>query len=211
MLTIRLFFHVACVVKKFTNNAGWPCWGCQETVWDIDKLINPFQLPGFHYFCRECEKTTIPDFEKESHTSTTDKTNVSESSNVPCKESGSAVISQCHDRDCAVNGVVPNVLDCSSPSLDVDDSKQKPSSKVTSDKLKTKICIHYKRNQCKHGLKGKHCPFLHPERCQKLMQNGTKSPDGCNLGKNVLYFIQKCVPHLSRREFVSMRSVHCHT
>ena len=39
------------------------CWMAKlglsgDSVMDIHKLINPFQLPGFHYFCRECETTT---------------------------------------------------------------------------------------------------------------------------------------------------------
>ena len=46
---------------------------------------------------------------------------------------------------------------------------------------KQKICVHYRSNRCRHGMKGKECSFLHPERCKKLMQHGTKQPDGCNL------------------------------
>ena len=112
--------------------------------------------------------------------------------------------------ECVGNGDIQNVFNNSRHPLDADHKNNQESliEESTQNKLKTKICIHYKRNQCKHGLKGKHCPFLHPERCQKLMQNGTKSPDGCNLGKNVLSSTPKCALPLSQREFALMISAH---
>ena len=53
---------------------------------------------------------------------------------------------------------------------------------------------NFKRNQCKHGLKGTKCTFLHPERCTKLLQHGTKSPDGCSLGKKCEFLHPKMCP-----------------
>ena len=56
------------------------------------------------------------------------------------------------------------------------------------------------KNQCKHGLKGINCAFLHPARCTKLLQNGTRSPDGCNLGKKCSFFHPKmCPSSISKR------------
>ena len=104
--------------------------------------------------------------------------------------------------ECVGNGDIQNVFNNSRHPLDADHKNNQESliEESTQNKLKTKICIHYKRNQCKHGLKGKHCPFLHPERCQKLMQNGTKSPDGCNLGKKCPLFHPKmCPSSISKR------------
>ena len=43
-------------------------------------------------------------------------------------------------------------------------------------------------------MKGKDCPFLHPERCKKLLVHGTKQPDGCNLGRKCQHFHPKMCP-----------------
>ena len=54
--------------------------------------------------------------------------------------------------------------------------------------------MHYRKNQCRHGMKGTNCLFLHPERCKKLILHGTKQPEGCNLGKKCSHFHPKMCP-----------------
>ena len=89
----------------------------------------------------------------------------------------------------------------SPPSLTiVNDLQNLPSSKAVNTSSDTgftpvnkKICTHYKKNQCKFGLKGKGCPFSRPERCKKFLAHGTKQPGGAILGKTVPSFILKCV------------------
>ena len=216
---------------------------------NIDKLINPFELPGFHYFCGECEKATIPDFEKNSslvkqsctpNDKTLDLCNSSDA--LECSEVSHAtsVNSESSENiNCVRSEVVPNDFDCSSGcsnndniisqssktdhkrvsfpvptngmsshsssdhNIDVQHSSNLQTFlpvKQVQDKPKTKICVHFKRNQCKHGLKGNDCSFLHPERCKKLLEHGTSSTEGCNLGKKCQFFHPKmCPSSISKR------------
>ena len=61
-------------------------------------------------------------------------------------------------------------------------------------KNKTKICRFYANNTCKFGAKGTKCPFKHPARCQKLLNHGTKQPNGCNKSKSCPDFHPKMCP-----------------
>ena len=63
-----------------------------------------------------------------------------------------------------------------------------------SNVTKSSICNRYRNNACEHGLKGKGCKFLHPKRCSKLMNHGTKTGKGCNLGKKCADFHPKMCP-----------------
>ena len=49
-------------------------------------------------------------------------------------------------------------------------------------------CKHYVRGWCKHGIKGKNCPYSHPKACTKLLQHGNKLPRGCNKGSKCKNF-----------------------
>ena len=65
---------------------------------------------------------------------------------------------------------------------------------LPSTEQKKKTCVYYTKNQCRHGMKGKNCSYAHPVRCKKLMEFGTKSPAGCNLGKKCSFFHPKMCP-----------------
>ena len=75
----------------------------------------------------------------------------------------------------------------------------------------TKVCSHYVNNTCKFGMKGKECPFLHPKRCTKLMNFGTKTDKGCNLGKKCKDFHPKMCPlSIAKGECFDERCQLCH-
>ena len=44
------------------------------------------------------------------------------------------------------------------------------------------ICPFYRRGTCRYGISGKKCPKAHPKPCRKLLQHGTRKPNGCSLG-----------------------------
>jgi hypothetical protein len=68
-------------------------------------------------------------------------------------------------------------------------------------KSKTKICRFYAKNTCKFGAKGTKCPFKHPDRCQKLLNHGTKQPNGCNKSKSCPDFHPKmCTTSITKRQ-----------
>ena len=175
----------------------------------IDKFINPLQLPGIHYFCAECEKDTIPIPSSVRHPNPLNtETIVTDSSHAAQDEELKVVHSKTPEVGANINvnikrvsfDPVPTVFELATldPVLNVVSSDLP--AQLTQSKLKTKICMHYRNNNCKHGLKGKDCPYLHPERCQKLLQNGTKSPDGCSRGKKCPHFHPKmCPSSISKR------------
>lgn len=51
-----------------------------------------------------------------------------------------------------------------------------------------KLCYFFEKGRCKHGIKGNDCNYTHPQFCKKLMQHGTRQPNGCNKGKSCQYF-----------------------
>ena len=50
------------------------------------------------------------------------------------------------------------------------------------ERTTSQICRFYKKGTCKHGLKGRGCPYTHPKACPKLLKFGNKAPKGCNQG-----------------------------
>ena len=78
-------------------------------------------------------------------------------------------------------------------------NKVKPESKPelqeqVEDKTAKKTCPWYIASSCRYGITGKGCPFDHPERCKKLLQFGTRTPNGCNKGKKCGDFHPKMCP-----------------
>ena len=80
----------------------------------------------------------------------------------------------------------------------VNSNKDPPSKEDPPDpnpkRKQTKTCRFYANNTCRFGAKGKQCPFRHPDRCQKLLNHGTKQPNGCNKGKSCPDFHPKMCP-----------------
>lgn len=54
-------------------------------------------------------------------------------------------------------------------------------------KKKSKICYHYKNNQCKYGRKGRECPFAHPKLYNRFKINGRDPVRGCKHGDKCKY------------------------
>lgn len=89
------------------------------------------------------------------------------------------------------------------------DSQEEVASEATISK--TQICRHYKNNTCKFGISGKGCPFVHPKRCSKLMNHGTRAGKGCNKGSKCEDFHPKMCPmSISKSECLDMSCTLCH-
>ena len=163
----------------------------------ITSLINPHQLPGIHYFCGECEKEVVPDdspsIGPKVVTNPVDDKQPALTQESSCNDQTLCHSDNCVEQPVSDGKVVPTEEDDSSSKLPVPKRSNNAPGDSPSNKPKTKLCVHYKRNQCRHGLKGKECAFSHPERCKKLLQFGTKS-GGCNLGKKMPLFSPKDVP-----------------
>ena len=185
---------------------------------DVFKIINPLQLPGIHYFCQECEKEVVPlarNINDLAVTGTEPQSNIKEAndfgplaSEVISTCQGNSVSSKAVNHPPTVenhastvqNGEINTNSSATISKKETCNSKTEifnnntPPAKSKEANNKTKNCVFYLKNRCKHGLKGTKCAFLHPERCTKLLQHGTKSPEGCNLGKKCSFFHPKMCP-----------------
>lgn len=54
----------------------------------------------------------------------------------------------------------------------------------TAAPVRNSICSFYRKGTCRYGASGRGCPKEHPKPCKKLLQNGTKAPHGCTLGRD---------------------------
>ena len=166
--------------------------------------FNPHKLPGVHYLCKSCEDSTIPiDRGSELNTNQCDEEELDVLE--PSQQDNSLSITQ-------------SVIEIPTPSEDVNESlpsqndpdisnssqtakSSSPPANDKNSKLKNKICPFYRKNNCRHGKKGSNCPFLHPERCQKLLLYGSSQPKGCNLGKKCTHYHPKmCPTSITKRE-----------
>ena len=172
-------------------------------------MFNTFNLPGIHYLCKSCEESTIPADDSEalsctqqlraSQDSFCKTTNNSSESEPVTTESNQLEVDQPADikQPSADSVLYRPVGDVSHQQLtqENDDlcSLTRANTPVVT-KAKPKICVHYRKNQCRHGMKGKDCAFLHPDRCKKLLQHGTRQPNGCNLGRKCTSYHPKMCP-----------------
>lgn len=53
------------------------------------------------------------------------------------------------------------------------------------------VCIHFKRNRCRHGMSGNGCAFRHPKLCRKFITRGADHVHGCSKGYNCEFFHPK--------------------
>lgn len=159
----------------------------------VTPVINPHNLPGLHYLCPECEIAIIPPPDKPNASDTEEIENITPSQMETSNDRDETNRNQDQNNELTVSTENPETKNplISLPNPE-SDNELEPNKK---------ICIHYKKNQCKHGMKGKGCPFYHPERCKKLMHSGTAQPNGCNLGRKCPAFHPKmCPSSITKRE-----------
>ena len=76
---------------------------------------------------------------------------------------------------------------------------------------KKQTCRHYKNNTCRFGISGKGCSYVHPKRCSKLMNHGTRTGKGCNKGNKCEDFHPKMCPlSISNSECFDQSCTFCH-
>ena len=68
------------------------------------------------------------------------------------------------------------------------DKKEVNDRKVKKRDEEPEICKFYINKRCKFGANGKDCPFNHPKKCFKFMQNGSKPRRGCSKGKDCKFY-----------------------
>ena len=156
--------------------------------------INPFKIPGFIYMCEVCKRDSVPIVELIQPPDTPAATAVADH---PFDAQGAAAaVNQNQNStldDEAVSQNVQALADRHVPSqqLQVPPRQEDPNQQYQTDQSNALICGFYKRGICRFGLSGKGCSKQHPKACYRLIQHGTRGPNGCNRGTNCSMFHPK--------------------
>ena len=192
---------------------------------------------GFHHLCPSCEDDIIPDDKLPtskssccSKTATTVATTKAEPKTTPPPTTAAPVTPKTTPPK---TPTVPTAAEdsttteqqqqqqsgesssFSSPPVDEGDTSQSSEGDLQNEQknleTKTQTCKHYKNNKCRFGISGKDCPFLHPKRCSKLMNHGTRANKGCNKGNKCKDFHPKMCPlSISKSECFDASCTLCH-
>ena len=172
----------------------------ENSGFDIDKIINPYNLPGIYYICKHCSQNTIPNKETRLKASIQKK---KQSQNITINDDSQESWNQLM----AQNRTQPETSFSNDHESGIQDrGSERESNKqdeiISDDKMhQKKICSFYRKGNCKHGLRGNGCNYHHPPMCKKFINHGTRNPKGCNLGKNCENFHPKiCSSSLTKSE-----------
>ena len=181
--------------------------------------------PGFHHLCPSCEIDTIPD-EKLTSVSSNDLPRYEEekpqhhpmhhSQHPPQQKQELPRRKQPQSQTQLKQQQQQQEIPSNPSTNENDDSPppQLPEPEEVEDKditSNTQTCRHYKNNTCRFGISGKGCPFVHPKRCSKLMNHGTRAGKGCNKGNKCNDFHPKMCPlSISKSECLDISCTLCH-
>ena len=140
--------------------------------------INPTNLPGLHYLCEACQKSTIP---SEEAGKLKRKPSIKLQSATQVDEQNILQESSSHTSDVQPS---PDQDDNEPISLDVSGIQDGNRDQAQLPDTQPNICSFYRKGTCRYGISGRGCSKAHPKPCRKLLQHGTKAPHGCTLGRN---------------------------
>ena len=159
------------------------------TAEDIWRKINPTDLPGLPYLCPACEKATIP----------CEEDGKLKKPKPSIREENDGSHDDINGEDIVQNDGEPTFDEEEATSLTQEEiqsthtEKRDNHSKTTEDEgattsphatMRSNICSFYRKGTCRYGVSGRGCPKEHPKPCRKLLQHGTKAPNGCTMGRN---------------------------
>lgn len=160
------------------------------TAAEIWSRINPTSLPGLHYLCAECEKSTIPSEEagkrKKKPKPSTREDDKDTPPAVPSVEDMSLLVASQltgHD-DTLFSTQEGSQQDSSVDRTETTETATHNPEAPTTLPATGNICSFYRKGTCRYGVSGRGCPKEHPKPCRKLLQHGTKAPHGCALGRD---------------------------
>lgn len=206
--------HTECLLKHLqlpTDDSS-----VSPTVAEIQKMINPTNLPGLRYLCGPCDEEQIPSepATQSVDTGTTnknkkddkvedndDKEDDSEDDDDEAWPDDSLILSHI---DVSTSPSIPppkqsiikeKSSKCKCHTVHWQQSHTVLSSGANSsaqinppDRTEDRpICKFYKQNRCRH-TNSKDCNYSHPRPCKKLMMHGINDKRGCTLGKDCSSF-----------------------
>ena len=199
--------HDPCVLDHLQRQPGEHQSLTASDVWN---RINPTNLPGLHYLCEACQKSTIPteeagklkrkssiklqsatqgdeqDNRQESTARTSDVQPSPEQDNhEPISLNGDNNVSRIQTGNQQVPGhhQSPSQLPLQQPQQRRVPTQLQPHVVQQPERTTKKVCPFYRKGTCRHGRAGVGCENDHPKACKKLLQHGNKAPHGCTLGR----------------------------
>ena len=88
------------------------------------------------------------------------------------------------------------------------DAKENESTTETEKLEKKPLCIHFRNNRCKYGLKGEGCNFDHPKRCNKKWKG---EADGCKNNNCKLFHGKLCIGSLKSKVCLKEKCTFLHS
>ena len=163
------------------------------------------------YICDPCKITTIPSDQegnskrKRRAKSTSQTQNTHQDADAEI-ENTTLTMNEEGIVPMGINGtndeVMPQMQGANTEERSVKETKNYLNDQQKDSGNSNRICRFYKNGNCKHGLKGKECKYLHPKMCRKFTQHGSNKQRGCNLGK-------KCNDFHPKMCFDSLRKGEC--
>ena len=149
------------------------CYNCGQGIHEtcfsaklglMDKLPD---IPGLHWLCNYCDKST-----------TKNQINKQAPFETPV-----GAINITTDLVDTTTTETPSVTRTENPQqTDTEAETSHETAQENNKKDDRPICIHYRRNRCKHGISGRDCTFRHPKRCKRYISYGNDARLGCQKG-----------------------------
>lgn len=166
-----------------------------------DKIID---MPGLHWFCSFCDPTAAIKLEQVK--------NAAEVHRINNEQPNTSGIDAAKETNLYVN-LPPETISTADSPTNTQQVDQNISNKENSNPEDTRpICLHYRRNGCRHGLAGNACAYRHPKQCKRYTGHGTDKKMGCQKGtKCELFHPMLCRNSLTKRECYNegCRFIHC--
>ena len=201
--------HAPCVLGLLGMSESDISFGPNEA----KMRMNPHNLPGIFYICRECEKNHIPSDEtgkkrrngKQSTSTTAEEESLTLSQTVLVDEAQDTppLLEQDERKDESHHNPQHGAenFESSSESDHPDpvhtgnaERKRNDDSQGKNISSPKPVCPFYRRGTCRHGISGKGCSKPHPTPCRKLLSHGTRGPRGCTKGTGCDRFHPKMCP-----------------
>ena len=189
----------------------------------IQEIINPYHIKNLYYFCDECADENLPKSEAgkkknkkqrqlqelQNTSSSIDDGENKRTSDVLKNPPVKVQFNLNLDKDDTYNEQ-NNLYDPKNSDETYNNKEEAFNNminkfdepKIGKENMESRICKHYIKGSCKHGIKGKDCRFEHPKACRKLMNHGTRAKLGCQEGK-------KCSSFHPKMCFESLRKGEC--
>ena len=169
--------HNLCIIRVLGNEES------EENSLDPQKarkMIIPLELPGVHYMCMTCSNDCIPDDNDgilKNKIQDTPEVEDLTTDNADSPEIGEVA-------SVAENPSGPVEIQTQPVLINNESQPQSHQSQASNQgRDERPICHFFRKGQCKHGITGRGCKYLHPKPCKKLVQHGAKAPYGCTLGR----------------------------